>query len=296
MKRMTWILATGLALGMAWQVSATEGLGAYPNGAEGLMTGALPPPGQYLVNYTMYYQADTFRDQDNHNAFDFHARALADIVRLVNVTPITVLGGNWAQHIFVPLMHEDVQSDTRGVHQHTTGVGDVIVDPFIVGWHKPPFHWIVGMDTFVPVGKYSKNDADNLGNHYWTFEPLAAVTYLNEAGYELSAKFMYDFNTCNTCSPQGNYTSGQEFHTDFVAAKHFGPWAAGVGGYYYQQTTDDQINNVQQSQSRGRTVALGPQFSYQYKSLNFSFAFDREFAVENRPQGDKVWLKLVVPL
>ncbi|MDA0321808.1 MAG: hypothetical protein O2923_03700 [Verrucomicrobia bacterium] len=38
---------------------ATEGGGgAYPNGAEGFMTGALPPPGNYLVDYSLFYSAN----------------------------------------------------------------------------------------------------------------------------------------------------------------------------------------------------------------------------------------------
>ena len=42
---------------------ATEnGGGAYPNGAEDFMSGAVPPPGFYYINYTVGYFSDVFAD------------------------------------------------------------------------------------------------------------------------------------------------------------------------------------------------------------------------------------------
>lgn len=296
--KQTLIAMMGLAaLGLTvCSVEATEGGGgAYGNGSEGSMTGALPPPGMYLLNYTEYYHADSFKGGNGSSEpFDFHLTAFADAVRFVNVTPITILGANWAQHIVVPVVYEDVKTDMRGptMNQHRTGMGDVDVDPFILGFHKPPFHWILGLDTYVPIGRYDPSDLDNISRNYWTFEPVAAVTYLNEGGQELSTKMMYDFNTENHDT---DYTSGQEFHADFMAGQHLGAWTLGAGGSWYHQTTDDkQFGNKVGFQ--GRQMALGPQVGYQFKGVSIALSYDREFATENRPQGDKLWLKLVVPL
>lgn len=299
MKRVTSWMAGLVVMGVAMQALATEsGGGAYPNGAEGFMAGALPPPGQYLVNYAVYYGADSMKDNAGHTLpIPFDLQVFADTVRFINVTPVTILGGNWAQHIFVPLVSLDVK--TPGGKDHNFGLGDIIVDPFIVGWHKPPFHWVVGMDTYIPVGKYHEDSMANIGRNYWTFEPVVGVTYLNDGGLEASVKMMYDFNTRNNDSATpgvDKYLSGQEFHADFVVAQHLGNWTAGVGGYWYQQTTDDKADGVKVDACRGRALALGPQVSYQYGPMSFALAWDCEFAVENRPQGDKVWFKFVLPL
>ncbi len=297
-----WTLAGLLAAGLALQATATEGGGgAYPNGSEGFMTGALPPLGQYFINYMAYYSADSFKGGDGHTdptKPNFELHAVAEVLRFVNVTPITVLGGNWAQHVLVPIEWEEARW-TPGPKDKNFGLGDIVVDPFIVGWHKPPFHWLVGLDTYVPVGKYHAVSFANLGRNYWTFEPLLGVTYLNEGGQELSAKMMYDFNTPNTDSATpgvSTYTSGQEFHTDFVVAQHCGNWAIGVGGYWYYQTTDDKRDGVRTDGTCGRALALGPQISYQCCQVNFSLEIDHELAAKNKPQGDKYWLKAVVPL
>ena len=170
-----------------------------------------------------------------------------------------------------------------------------------MGWHKPPFHWLIGLDTVVPIGRYDPSDLDNISRNYWTFEPVAAMTYLNQGGQEVSVKLMYDFNTENHDT---DYTSGQEFHADFVVAQHIDNWGFGVGGSFYHQTTDDKLYGSKNEDDtkpgilfgQGRQVALGPQVSYQYKSVNIALSYDREFCTENRPQGDKVWLKVIVPL
>ncbi|MBS1224301.1 MAG: putative regulatory protein, partial [Proteobacteria bacterium] len=43
-------------------VLAFEGAQQYPLGAENFMAGALPPPGNYFINYLVHYQGDL---QDN---------------------------------------------------------------------------------------------------------------------------------------------------------------------------------------------------------------------------------------
>jgi hypothetical protein len=297
MKRAKCWLTGMMVLGLALQAAATEnGGGANPNGAEGLGAGMLPPPGQYIINYSMYYKPESMKVGDGHTVpIDFHLHAFADTVRFINVTPITVLGGNWAQHIFVPLVWLDVGMTQKSrMKDKNFGIGDIIVDPFIIGWHKPPFHWVVGIDTYIPVGKYNDDSLANIGRNYWTFEPVAGMTYLNEGGQEVSAKLMYDFNLENE---QTEYLSGQEFHTDFVVAQHFGPWAAGLGGYWYHQTTNDrQWGAPVNGGNQGRQIAFGPQVSFQTGPVNLSLEWDRELASKNKPQGDKVWFKAIIPL
>ncbi len=58
MKRV-FLLISILALAVLFTAGpalATEGGGgAYPNGVEDFMSGALPPPGTYFLNYLTYY-------------------------------------------------------------------------------------------------------------------------------------------------------------------------------------------------------------------------------------------------
>jgi hypothetical protein len=272
---------------------ATEGGGgAYPNGAEDFMAGALPPPGTYFLDYLDYYHASSLRDKNGDKLVpDFDLDVVVNAFRLVHVTKQEILGASWAMHVFVPIMHMDVDA-TMG-DDDKTGLGDIIVDPFILGWHSKNVHVTAGFDIYVPVGSYDKDDLANTGRNYWTFEPVAAVTFLGDNGIELSGKFMYDFNLEN---PDTDYTSGQEFHFDYTAGYHVDKnLALGVGGYYYYQTTDDELDGdkVEPDGFKGRVFAVGPQASYSYKNMAFTLKWQKEFEARNRPEGNNFWVKFM---
>jgi hypothetical protein len=293
------LLLGGVLMLMGSGVFATEGGGsAYPHGAEGFMAGALPPPGQYFINYMLYYGANDFYDNSgNAMPIKFDLNVFVEAMRFINVTDKKILGGNWTQHIFIPLVNMDV--DTPGGHDDAFGFGDIIVNPFILGWHTPSWHVAAGVDTFLPVGKYDKSDIANLGRNYWTIEPAVAVTWLNQAGYEVSAKFMYDFNLENNST---DYDSGDEFHMDYAVGKHLGAWTLGLGGFYYQQITGDDGTvmtlggPVDAGDNKGQQFAWGPMVSYQYKGMSFVLKYQEEIETENRPEGGRVWFKFITAL
>ncbi len=280
-----------LALGQ--NALATEGGGgAYANGSEGFMTGALPPPGTYLVSYNTYYSADKFAN-DNPAFDDFKVSTAATILRAIHVTDKQILGGNWAMHAFLVAADVDVNLGAGG-RQSRAGMGDFIFDPLAIGWHSGNWHWIVGMDIYLPTGRYDKNELANIGRNYVTLEPLFAFTYRNAAGYEFSMKTMFDHNYENRDT---NYRSGNELHADFVVAKHFGNWGVGLGGYAYKQVSGDSGEGAVFGDFKGRAIGLGPQLTYTAANgVNIQSHYQHEFDVQNRPEGDKFWLNIAIPL
>ncbi|OYX47029.1 MAG: hypothetical protein B7Y87_02020 [Sphingomonadales bacterium 32-64-22] len=292
MKPILTLACTVLAVAVATPAFASEkGGGAYPNGAEALAIAALPPPGDYLINYSNYYNADRLNDSDGHSSVpDFSIDAFANVFRYIHVTDRKILGASWAQQVFVPVV--DLTVHAAGQRGHRFGVGDVIVDPFILGWHfKNNWHVVAAVDTWVPVGSYNRDDLANIGRNYWTFEPVLTASHFNPAGGpEVSVKLMYDFNTRNKAT---DYRTGQEFHTDFAVAYNFNPVTIGLNGYYYKQTTDDKQNGVRVGDDgyKGETLALGPVVRYQAGKVPISFQYQHEMFAHNRPQGDNFWLK-----
>lgn len=288
-----WLLTMAAATSALVGVRATEtGGGAYPNGAEDFMAGAVPPPGDYLLTYGLYYKANDLVDGNGDKLpIPFDAEISGAVFRYLHVSKVEIAGANWAQHIFVPVLNADVT--TPGGSDSQTGLGDVIVDPFILAWHKPPFHYVAAVDVFVPVGAYDENDMANIGRNYWTIEPILGATYLNEKGYELSAKLMYDVNTENEDT---GYTSGDEFHADFLVGMSLTKeLRAGVNGFYYRQVTDDDVPAEGRDNGKGQQIGLGPALTYQAGPLGIVAKYQREFETENRPEGDRFWLKLILP-
>lgn len=279
---------------------ATEGGGgAYPNGAEDFMSGAVPPPGTYFINYFDYYSADKFADKDGNSAIPgFKLKVTADVLRFIHITDKQILGGFWGFHVFVPFMNVDVKTSTPLGNDSKTGLGDIIVDPFILSWHGKNWHAATGIDIYLPTGSYDKADLANIGRNYWTFEPIIAGTYLTDNGFEASAKLMYDINTRNNDASlmalgAKKYLSGQEFHLDYTLAKKIENFSAGLTGYYYQQVTEDEANGVKVNDSKGKVFAFGPGLKYDYKNMAFSLKYQFETAAENRPEGNNLWFKFV---
>lgn len=285
-----FLIAVALLLGLSvGPAAATEmGGGAYPSGAEDFMAGAVPPPGFYFIDYLTHYRADKLT-MGGQAVPNFDLKATANVFRFIYVTKQQVLGGFWGMHAFLPIVNLDVTAGNRS--QSNTGIGDIIIDPFILSWHSKNWHAVTALDIYLPTGAYDANDLANIGRNYWTFEPIVGFTYVSDSGFDVSAKIMYDFNTKNNDT---HYQSGQEFHFDYTVAKKFDNLSVGVGGYYYKQTTDDKVNGVKVADGlKGQVFAIGPQVKYDYRNMSFILKYQTETNVKNKPDGDKFWLKFV---
>lgn len=77
-----------VAAALSVALQATEGGGgAYPNGAEGMMAGAVPPPGLYYINYLTNYSADKVVDQRGDVVLDgLGLSATVNVSRIVYTT------------------------------------------------------------------------------------------------------------------------------------------------------------------------------------------------------------------
>ena len=283
------------------------GSGAYPNGADDFMAGLVPPPGTYLMLYSNYYSADRYKDD---NGDDYDAGPLADVdvsvwanvLRLVHVTDIRILGANWAVQTLIPVLDMDFEfgAPFHGLSDSKFGLGDIIVDPLLLAWHGKHFHWAAGLDIFLPTGSYDMyREPINPGNNVWTIEPAFGITYLN-GPIDLSVKLMYDVSTANDdyLDPLSgravDLLPGQEFHADFAAGYSFADgWTAGVGGYFYQQTTDDQVDGLNVAHERGRVLAIGPAVKYAHRNMSLTFKCLFETQVRNRPAGQSTWFRLI---
>ena len=275
---------------------ATENGGTEsPLGAEGVMAGALPPPGLYLINYLEYYSTNRLNDKDgNKEPLDFHVNVTANVDRLVYMDGLKFLGADHGMFILAPLVNigGTLGGTPAGLLGDTKfGFGDIDIDPFLLAWHGKNWHAAVGVDTYLPVGEYNKTRLFNPGRNYFTIEPVFAWTLLSDQGLELSTKMMYNFNTENHAT---QYTSGQEFCFDYAAAYHMGQWTMGATGYFYEQVTNDHGGNAAANDgNKGQVFAIGPTLKYANKNMSLELKYQHEMLVENRPQGDNFWAKII---
>lgn len=276
---------------------ATEGGGgAGAIGAEDIYAGALPPAGLYYLNYLTYYTAGRLNDGSGNKApIDFSVDATANVFRFLYMTNKTVLGANIGTQIILPLVNVNVSA--AGHHENKSGLGDVQISPVILAYHGKNWHLATGVDLFLPVGNYKAGDLANIGRNYWTFEPVLAVTLTNESGLEFSTKLMYDINTKNNDT---HYLSGQEFHGDSALAYHLDNWTFAANTYFYKQLTNDKLNGntvaaspVNSAGNKGQLFGVGPAIKYDYKNMSFTLKYQKEMMAENKPEGDRFWVKFL---
>ena len=301
------------------------GSGVYPNGAEGFLVGAVPPPGFYGVNYLAMINAPKLKDNHGHdaklpNGKDVlnHATIFAEVLRTIWISKYKLLGGFYGQHFFIPLLYSHFKFNGPVGPQHNSGYSDgyipyLIYSPFLWAFHVPKwnFHYVFSLcDIYTPGMSDSDKFQANMHHNYWTFEPVFAFSYL-PGPLEISFKFMYDFSTKEDHHPTPygvklDRRPGQEFHFDYnfsyAVSKKF---RIGLGGYWYQQTTDDHydgkgklprvlrklIDNDENHHSK--QFAIGPGIWMQVKKFFVTVRYQQTVYERNAPQLKNLWVKLI---
>lgn len=294
-----------LAIARSWAGGGQH----YPNGAEDFAIGAVPPPGVYLVNYLLLVRKNSLKDNSGNNALpSFKASVVAEVPRLIYVTPLTLLGGNYTVQMFLPTYSADVQAGTTAgaknlVDSSDKGLGDIIFSPLVLGWHfGPNLHVLFALDIWAPTGNYDKfrPASQILSKNHWTIEPVVAATYFWN-GFDISAKLMYDFNTSNNDflkadGTTGKLDPGQEFHMDWGAEYSFkNGLSAGVVGYNYWQTTDDEVDGVKQTNQSSQVGGIGIGAKYWPNHGPFSMILKQywEYGAKNIATGPQTQFKII---
>ena len=318
--RMNRPLAIAAALAALGSLSAApaaiakESGDQYVYGAESWLAAAVPPPGNYFLNYLGHYSGRLYDGNGNKASFPGTGRtgsveATFDGLRFLKVTDHKIFGGNWGVDIVVPVVNQNVDVGAPNGSRSVSGIGDTLIDPLILSWHTPEWHFAAAVAVYLPTGKYDKMDVRaSIGTNYYSYEPAVGVSYIGQSGWEASTKMMYNIKGKNTDSnflgTNGTYASGNEFHMDYAVGKRFGPWGVGLAGYYLKQTTDDKFNGATVAAvpglwsqgRRGEVFAIGPSVMYtSAKGPIFIGSWNHETKTENRYGGDKVWFKVILP-
>ncbi len=312
------IIVSALAFARVEYARAEEGAGGhYISGATASFADALPGrPTLAVANYFMYYNGSASGQFPFAGliAFDLHSRAYANSALALYETPLKLLGGDYTVGLAIPFVRVEVEGKITTPSGNTiqksdtaTGLGDMTLYPFMLGWKKGDLKTDVRVGIYAPTGSYEKGRLANLGKNYWTFEPVVSASWLSsKIGLEVSAFAGLDFSTRNDAT---DYQSGDVFHLDATVAQHLplarlGVIGVGANGFYYQQISDDSGPLTQArgplAQTlgglRGRTVGVGPDVSFITKigktDLVAEVKWLPELSVENRVKGDLVWLKL----
>lgn len=292
----TRLLCAGFAMGaIATSAHAAEnGQITYPVGLNTVLNGLLPPPGAtQFYNYTQHYSANKFAGPDGRSVVPgFKLNAFADALRIVHtwqsgIGPFSVSSG-----AVLPIVHLDIRmpfgSDRR------TAISDIVLEPLIIGYSNPSktFFAFFNPAFAVPSGGYSVDRLANTGLNTYAFLPSVSATWFPHPGWEISTTAVLEFNSRN---PATNYHSGAVAVLDYVVGYSLtDKLQLGLQGSFLKQFTDDTRDGVRVGGDgfRAQAAAIGPQLRYNFgPAAGLALKYQREFAVRNRPQGNRFWFQ-----
>ncbi|TRL34029.1 SphA family protein [Rhizobium straminoryzae] len=272
-----------------------------PMGVTDFGAGMLPPSSPYgtFGIRSTYYSASSLRDGSGREIpNDFHLDVETVALAYFYMTDLQLFGARLGFGGVLPLMNISgrLNVPTPGgpleLSGDDFGLGDAQIMPLLLAWDTPPNLFITaGLQIQMPTGSYSTSNAFNTGVNHWTFTPVIGATYISDTGFEISTQANLNFNTTNTDT---NYRSGIEYKQEFAVGQHIDAWTLGVGGYAYQQISDDKGPGAGDG-NRARVFAAGPAISYFKPGLPLvTLHAYKEFGAENRAEGYNVALRLAM--
>ena len=315
MRRGGRFLAGLTVLAVAIAARAEEGgAGHYAPGAFASFADVLPAqPGLVAFNYFTYYDGD---GSVNHRfpiagqlALKVGVTYSADSVGAFWVTPLKILGANFAMGVSAPFVKTDIRvqvtrpgGGTVGRSDSVSGPGDIEFWPVALCWSAMGGNLHVDFlgGIYAPSGELKTNRLANPGLGYWTFEPGALISYLGQKnGFEFTTYIGYDINTVNHTT---EYHSGQVFHVDATVAQHLplGKGSIGIGanGFYLKQTTPDGGSGASLGSFEGMTSGAGPVISYatQFKKVGLvaEVKWLPQLSTKKTLKGNYIWFKIGV--
>jgi hypothetical protein len=283
---------------MGVPAKATEfGFGQYILGLTLPMSGYTPPPGIYFWDTFVLYRA-------SGNLTDT-TRVSRDVVANIAIgswfPDVKLFGADPGFAVTVPVIGKNqVTASSQGFSRagELAGIGDTEYSA-ILGWHAGEHHWNLLLTGFAPTGNFDRNRLAQTGLNRPALDLRGAYTYLSlRTGLELTGALGLTLNAPNTAT---HYQSGEELHFEWAVNQHF-PFglAAGVGGFFYQQVTDDHGSGARFGAFRGRVAGVGPLLSYALKAgaqeVDFSARWFHDFAVQNRVPGDLIYASFIFRL
>ena len=223
--------------------------------------------------------------------------SISQLTHIAWLTHKTILGGWYGTEVVAAAAHVNA-----GGAGQSGGWGALTVSPFILQWNERkigsvPVYQRVVFDFDLPVGTYTRSSAVNIGANAFTVHPYYAITAFPVKRVETSWRVHYLWNSTNDSPPFAtgaqSTQAGQAVHFNATAAYNFGKhlWI-GPNAYYLRQITDGRVNGVPLRNSPEQVGAIGPGAVWNSGKWFFYANGYHELGVKNRPEGDKLVLRV----
>lgn len=300
MKRLLCLTAL-LACLFIFNTPAQAGSGHYVSGLEGHKAATLPPPGFYLKNYFVTYNADkSYMNGRQKGALD-NASLFVYALRPIKVWDVEIFGANLVTDMVIPVQYADIELNDLGGNASDSrwAFGDIMIEPFLLAWHGERWDAAAGVGFYLPTGEYHKPGKGHLadaGLGYYTIMFTLGGTYYFDEEKTWSASVLSRYETHS----QQEYTRlnvGDSFHFEWGVGKDFANgFSAAVTGYCEWQIEKNHYDGRPNGfdDRRYQAYAVGPEIGYVFADWGViaSLRSQWELGVHNGNQGNITTLSL----
>lgn len=294
-KKLTIIFfALAIILGVAGTAAA---FGRYTPGVLGLNAGTLPPKGLHYTMYNVFYNADTWRDDNGDSVnlgLDLSVYAMAN--QFLYVSDSKIFGADYGFDIIIPLVNVDIKNAAAGIDEDNFDIGDLYIEPFVLSWHMPRLDVAFALGFYVPTADTGK--PSSAGSGYWSsMETLGVTYYFDEAKtttFSVLTRWLQ-----NTENEHTDIIPGANVVAEYGLAKTFpmsktSNFTAGIAGYTYAQIGKDSGPGTTDDKYIGH--AIGPELRYMVFRpfpMQISARYLFEYGVRNSTEGMNACLTLI---
>jgi len=251
----------------------------------GYMTAALPPAGWYFEDTMLYEHLTAYNNRSERTTTRYSI--WANITKVIWIADFPLLGANWGASLSQPIAYGDVKIAESGVKRW--GMTDTAIVPAYLSWNLGSDLFVAaGFGVYIPDGSFNKQRALNVGDEFWTVEPVAAVTYLPD-GWNLSLSATVDFNTRNAARQT---TSGNVLYVDYTIEREILGWEIGISGDWLQQLTHDQ---GPWSRADEQQIVIGPVIGHMIGNVDVQLIYVHDLISRNTGGGDNLTLRFRGP-
>ena len=301
MKKSTRTKCIGAVILVAVLILAGSGtamaFGHYTPGVEGINAATLPPPGLHYLMYNLFYNSDTLTD-DNGDDIDvgLDLNVYANVHRFAYITNQKLLGADVGVGAIIPLLYTNIEIEALGVDEDTFGIGDILLEPLILGWHFPQLDVTAALGVFTPTGENDAPSDPGLG--YWSIMETLGATYYFDSARTISASVLTRWLQ-NTEDDDTDITAGADMVAEYGVSKMIPLQEtlllfAGVTGYSYAQLAEDSGDTSSDEKFIGHAIGAEVRLlSLKPFPMQMSLRYSYEYGAENTTEGQSACLTLI---
>jgi hypothetical protein len=281
--------------------------GGYIPGLEGALAPTLPPPGLHYKQYNIFIDSSKLNDPDGDELdIGFGATVFAQAHRFAYFTKKHPLGADdYGMSIVIPVVAKDIEIRAAGSEDSAIGLGDLFIEPVIMGWHTERWDLALGLGAQFATGNWrNSNEAANgepgSGGYHNGLITLGATYYFDEAKSwtisALSRTVLYFGEQDET-----DYQPGDEFVIDWGIAKQFAVSKnllvrPAVVGYTYWQYSDDKNRyDGFADDDRGTKYAVGAELNFFWlpRLIQFNLRYLQDVEAEDEFEATTLLLSII---